>query len=116
MIALTSSISVELISAANWVFRVELVAVSIFHVEAQNTDTLTENVVVDLVRWAAYSAYLSYWGRSIGAIWDKLVRMPLYSVSEVHGWFLAGAHDVLEGLSVDLVDVAACLRVKQYKQ
>jgi len=53
MIAFASLISVDFISATDGVLRVELVAVSIFHVEAQDTDTFTENIVVDLVGGAA---------------------------------------------------------------
>lgn len=116
VIALASFVSVDFVSAANRVLGIELVAVSVFHVEAENADTFAEDVVVDLVGGATDDVEFGSCGGLVGAIGDELVGVAFGTVTKGHVGVVSGPVDVLVGLPSELVDVIACLTMKQYKQ
>ena len=80
---------------------------SVFLIVAENTNTFTEDVVVDLVGGACDSSGFRLMGRSVGTIWDVLFLITFGTIPEVHARMLSCSVDVLVGLSTELVDVVA---------
>ena len=99
IIANTSLIFVDFISSADGILGIELMAYSIIHVVAQNTNTLAQNIVVDLIDWTINNCRfrIGYWG-NVSAICNKGISIGFGSVSEVVGCFSSSSYNVLVGL------------------
>ena len=112
-------ISVDFVSIADGVVRVERMALSVLPVVADDTDTLTEDIIVDLIVGAIdlLRFRISHW-RGVGIFSCERVVSIIGSVSEVHGGLWACANDSLVGLRTDGENIPgrASLRVEQNKQ
>ena len=86
-VAFAALVDVDLISSADWVEGVELVALAVLLVVAHDAYTLAEDVVVDAVDGTGNGAgFGGGWG-GVGAVGDKLLLCFVGTISSGHGGF-----------------------------